>query len=54
VPEAVHFVRRHLKEPVATVDNALVASFFSIMDALLKPYVRYRLSTCPCKSRSSL
>ncbi|KAL0019092.1 hypothetical protein WJX77_000912 [Trebouxia sp. C0004] len=40
VPEAVHFVRRHLKEPVTTVDNALVASCFSIMDALLKPYVR--------------
>lgn len=45
VPEAIHFVRKHLKEPVTTVDNALVASCFSIMDALLKPYVRYR--RCP-------
>lgn len=41
VPEAVHFVRKHLKEPVTTVDNALVASCFNIMDALLRPYVRY-------------
>ncbi len=45
MPEAVHFVRKHLKEPVTTVDNALVASCFSIMDALLKPYVRCTLST---------
>ena len=41
VPEGVHFVRKHLKEPVTTVDNALVASCFDIMDALLKPFVRY-------------
>lgn len=41
VPEAVYFVRKHLKEPVTTVDNALVASCFNIMDALLKPFVRY-------------
>lgn len=41
VPEAVHFVRKHLKELVTTVDNALVASCFNIMDALLKPFVRY-------------
>lgn len=41
VPEAVHFVRKHLKEPVTTVDNALVASCFNIMDALLMPFVRY-------------
>ena len=40
MPEAIHFVHKHLKEPVPTVDNALVASCFSIMDALLKPYVR--------------
>ena len=40
VPETVHFVRKHLKEPVTTVDNALVASCFNIMDALLKPFVR--------------
>lgn len=43
VPEAVHFVRKHLKEPVTTVDNALVASCFNIMDALLRPYARYHI-----------
>lgn len=43
VPEAVHFVRKHLKEPVTTVDNALVASCFNIMDALLRPYARYSI-----------
>ena len=43
VPEAVHFVRKHLKEPVTTVDNALVASCFNIMDALLRPFARYHI-----------
>ena len=40
VPEAIHFVHKHLKEPVSTVDNALAASCFSVMDALLAPFVR--------------
>ncbi|MEW5298367.1 MAG: hypothetical protein WDW36_001499 [Sanguina aurantia] len=40
VPEALRFVRRSLKETVATVDGNLVASCFNVMDALLLTYAR--------------
>ena len=40
VPEGLRFVRRNLKETVATVPHNLVMSCFSVMDSLVKPYVR--------------
>lgn len=41
VPDASRFVRKGVKESVPSVDNALVMACFNIMDALLKPFVRY-------------
>ncbi|GAX80571.1 hypothetical protein CEUSTIGMA_g8008.t1 [Chlamydomonas eustigma] len=40
VPEGLRFVRRNLKETVATVNNNLVASCFNVMDSLLFPFIR--------------
>ncbi|CAG9466771.1 unnamed protein product [Pedinophyceae sp. YPF-701] len=40
VPELVHFVRRDLKETVATVDHQLCMSCFSLMDSLMVRYNR--------------
>lgn len=40
VPEGLRFVRRGLKETVATVNNNLVASCFNVMDALVHPWIR--------------
>ncbi|KAG2439747.1 hypothetical protein HYH02_010624 [Chlamydomonas schloesseri] len=40
VPDALRFLRRNLKETVATVNNNLVASCFGLMDSLTKPFVR--------------
>lgn len=40
VPEGLRFIRRNLKETVATVNNNLVASCFNVMDSLVLPYVR--------------
>lgn len=40
VPEGVRYVRRSLKETVATVNHNLIAGCFNIMDSLIKPYIR--------------
>ncbi|KXZ54227.1 hypothetical protein GPECTOR_5g319 [Gonium pectorale] len=40
VPEGLRFLRRSLKETVATVNNNIVSSCFSLMDALLKGFER--------------
>jgi dynein heavy chain, axonemal len=38
VPECARFVKKALKETVATVPHNLVSSCFNIMDSLIKPY----------------
>ncbi|KAG2485619.1 hypothetical protein HYH03_015682 [Edaphochlamys debaryana] len=40
VPEALRFVRKSLKETVATVNSNLVSSLFGLMDALVRPFAR--------------
>ncbi len=35
------FIRRNLKETVATVNNNLVASCFNVMDSLIHPWLRH-------------
>lgn len=40
VPDGLRFVRKSLKETVATVNSNLVAACFNVMDSLLAPYVR--------------
>eukprot|EP00878_Enallax_costatus_P042718 GHUV01050169.1.p3 GENE.GHUV01050169.1~~GHUV01050169.1.p3 ORF type:complete len:212 (+),score=63.86 GHUV01050169.1:92-727(+) len=39
VPEALHLVRKKLRETVPTTNHGLVMSCFNLMDAMLKPYV---------------
>jgi hypothetical protein len=39
VLEAVHLVRRSLKETVPTCNHNLVMSCFNLMDSLMKPYM---------------
>ena len=38
VPAGLQFLRKSLRETVATVDHNLVASLFNILDALLLPW----------------
>eukprot|EP00798_Chlamydomonas_sp_ICE-L_P022533 gene22533-29660_t len=40
VPESLRFVRRNLKETVATVAHNLVMSCFNLVDSLVRPYIR--------------
>ena len=40
VPELIRFVRKNLKETVATTDLNLVSSLFSLMDSMVKPHIR--------------
>ncbi len=41
VPEGLRFIRRNLKETVASVSNNLVMSCFNVMDSLVHPYIRH-------------
>lgn len=40
IPTAIKFVRRNLKETLATVDHNLIMSCFNIFDSMIKPYRR--------------
>lgn len=40
VPDLIHYVRRHTKETVTTVDNNLCVSCFRMLDALVLQYKR--------------
>lgn len=62
VPDAVQLVRKQLKETVPTCNHNLVASCFSLMDSLVKPYLGQEggcsrhgnqiLRCCLCSSRA--
>lgn len=40
VPDALHLVRKQLRETVPTCNHNLVTSCFNLMDALLRPYLQ--------------